>query len=155
MDNIFKYIHFLFLKDNQPSIYKRFYYDKMFYLTYGLYNIPWGEKNFSDLIYKLKYYLNIPSECIILSIVYMKRLIVNGLVITEFNIRNIFIVCVLISYKFLIDKTIPILFYSNITNIPVKYLIKIELYIVKLMSYKLFVDEFVYYQLLNIIRNFA
>ena len=118
----------------------------MFYITYGIHNIPWNNTTFLDLVYKLKYYLDIPSECVIISIIYMKRLSIKKLEITEFNIRNIFIVCISISYKFLIDYSLSFSVYSKITNIPKKYLIKMELYLVKLLEYILFVDYELYEQ---------
>lgn len=155
MNNVFNYITFSFLKDKTSSIYKRIYYDKMFFLSYGIHNVPWGERTFCDLIYKLKYFLNIPSECVILAIVYMKRLVVHDLYITEFNIRNIFITCILVSHKFLVDSKLHIISYSSLTTIPVKYLIKMELYIIKLLNYRLFVDEILYFQIFQLIQSFA
>tara|TARA_Y100000389_G_C17464064_1_gene524065 strand:- start:2586 stop:2972 length:387 start_codon:yes stop_codon:yes gene_type:complete len=125
----------------------------MFYISYGIHNIPWGEKNFYDLIYKLKYFLKIPSECLVISVIYMKRLVVNGLEITEFNIRNILVTCILLSHKFLIDEIIPIIFYSSVINIPIKYIVKMELYIIKLLNYKLFIDTILYHHTENIITE--
>lgn len=152
MDNVFNYINYLFLNDKRESIYKRIYYDKMFYFTYGMYNIPWNEKTFSNLSWKLMYILNIPIECSVISIVYMKRLVVNGLVITEYNIRNIFTTCILLSYKFIIDKKIPLVLYSTVTTIPIRYLIKMESYIIKTLDYRLFIENVLYFQTLELIK---
>ena len=102
----------------------------------------------------LKYYLDVPSECIIMSVIYMKRILTRGLEITEFNIRNIFIVCISMSYKFLIDHSLSFNIYSKVTNIPKKYLIKMELYIVRLLEYTLFIDYDLYEQTFFMISEY-
>ena len=153
MNNVFNYISAIFLKNQDPSIYKRIYYDKMFYLLYGIHNISWGEKTFYDLIYKLKYCLNIPSECIIMSVIYMKRLFINNVEITVYNIRNIFNVCLILSCKFLLDNRISLSLFSKILNIPINYLVKMELYLIKSLDYNLFVYDTHYDQIHYIIMN--
>ena len=146
MNNVFDYLNYVFINTRAFSMYKKIYYNNIFYLTYGVHNILWSKETFFDLIYKLKYYLGIPSECIVLSIIYMKRLVIKGLVITELNIRNIFIVCISLAYKFLIDYSICTKIYSTITRIPVKYLLNMEIYIIKMLEHKIFVNLETYNQ---------
>ena len=153
MNNVFNYLNYVFLSSRIGSIYKKIYYDNMFYITYGIHNISWNNKTFFDLIYKLKYYLDIPSECVIISVIYMKRLVIKELEITEFNIRNIFVVCICIAYKFLIDYSLSFNVYSKITSIPIKYLSKMELYLLRILEYKIFVDYELYEQTLFMISE--
>ena len=153
MDEVFCYINYTFLKQ-QDLLREKIYYNFLFYVVYETYNINWSKNSVYELIHNLKNYLDIQNECIIVSIIYMERLVVSGFKITHFNLRNTFIICVFISYKFLIDSKISLNIYSKITKLHKKYIKNMELYVLKQLDYKLFIDKCFYEKILYIILNF-
>jgi len=92
-----------------------------------------------EIYFRISKYIDIQDDIIEHS-KYYYNIVKNKLKYTE-DQRNIFIVCVCLSVKYLIDEAVYNTFYCDIFKIKLKDFNRLELLILKKLKYRLKIDE--------------
>jgi hypothetical protein len=105
-----------------------------------------------DYIIRIKKYIQIDDSILICSIIYIDRLILKGLFISQYNIYRLFLACIFDAYKLFEDKRYNINYFSQIGGVSSEELCYLEYEFVCLIDFNLFINEsdyLKYFQFLN------
>ena len=105
--------------------------------------------SFEDYIYRIKKYSKIDDAILICALIYIDKLIIKGLFISQYNIYRLFISCIYVACKLFEDKKYKINFLSKIGGISINELKNLEYEFCSLINFELYIDEKCYYHYQN------
>lgn len=101
-------------------------------------------------------YLQIERSTLIIGLIYFDRIILNNCIyVTEYNVHQLILISLIISYKNNEDITFENDYLSEIGGIKLKFFTQLEIKYLELIDYNLFVsiDEFLKYK--NLLKNYC
>ena len=97
--------------------------------------------SFEDYIYRIKKYSQIEDPILICALIYIDKLIIKGLFISQYNIYRLFLTCVFVSCKLFDDRKNNIKFFSKIGGINYIELNQLEYEFCSLINFDLFISD--------------
>ena len=105
-----------------------------------------------DYIFRIKKYSQIEVSTFICALIYIDRVILKGLFISQYNIYRLFLACIFDAYKLFEDKRYNINYFSQIGGVSSEELCYLEYEFVCFIDFNLFINEsdyLKYFQFLN------
>ena len=101
-----------------------------------------------DYIFRIKKFSQIDDSILIFALIYVDKLIVKGIFISQYNIYRLYLTSIFVACKLFEDKKINIKFFAKIGGIDSLELSYLEYELCSLMNFELFIDDktFTYYQ---------
>ena len=106
-----------------------------------------------DYIIRIKKYIQIDDSILICSIIYIDRLILKGLFISQYNIYRLFLASTFIAFKLFNDKKCNIQFFAKVGGVSVEELSELEIEFVSLIDFNLFIDDIQFQQYYDFINQ--
>ena len=112
--------------------------------------------NILQYLYRIINYIEIERTTLISALIYMNRVLsLDSFFLTEFNVHQILLMCIITSYKMNEDIIYGNDFMSEVAGISLKNFNKLEIEFLDLISYKLMIyeDEFLNYK--ELLENYC
>ena len=112
--------------------------------------------NILQYLYRIINYIEIERTTLISALIYMNRVLsLDSFFLTEFNVHQILLMCIITSYKMNEDNVYGNDFMSEVAGISLKNFNKLEIEFLDLISYKLMIyeDEFLNYK--ELLENYC
>jgi hypothetical protein len=112
--------------------------------------------NILEYLYRIINYIEIERTTLISALIYMNRVLsLDSFFLTEFNVHQILLMCIITSYKMNEDIIYGNDFMSEVAGISLKKFNKLEIEFLDLISYKLIIyeDEFLNYK--ELLENYC
>ena len=109
-----------------------------------------------EYLYRIINYIEIERTTLISALIYMNRVLsLDSFFLTEFNVHQILLMCIITSYKMNEDNVYGNDFMSEVAGISLKKFNKLEIEFLDLISYKLMIyeDEFLNYK--ELLENYC
>ena len=109
-----------------------------------------------EYLYRIINYIEIERTTLISALIYMNRVLsLDSFFLTEFNVHQILLMCIITSYKMNEDIIYGNDFMSEVAGISLKKFNKLEIEFLDLISYKLMIyeDEFLNYK--ELLENYC
>ena len=109
-----------------------------------------------EYLYRIINYIEIERTTLISALIYMNRVLsLDSFFLTEFNVHQILLMCIITSYKMNGDNVYGNDFMSEVAGISLKNFNKLEIEFLDLISYKLMIyeDEFLNYK--ELLENYC
>eukprot|EP00002_Diphylleia_rotans_P003047 TRINITY_DN1203_c0_g1_i1.p2 TRINITY_DN1203_c0_g1~~TRINITY_DN1203_c0_g1_i1.p2 ORF type:complete len:222 (-),score=45.48 TRINITY_DN1203_c0_g1_i1:335-1000(-) len=84
----------------------------------------------------------VPDECIFVALCYARRYLrQRNLPWTSSNFRGLFITCLVVASKFLLDEGFNMRTFSRMSDVPLSILAQLERHFLQIVDYKLFISD--------------
>lgn len=94
-----------------------------------------------DYLDRIQQYSGIEDSTLIISLIYLDRLVQKNIIITQHNVHKLLFGSILLSIKYNEDQTYKNNYYARIAGVPMKDLAKMEYEFLLLLDFNLFVEE--------------
>ena len=112
--------------------------------------------NLLQYLYRVIKYIDIERSTLISAIIYLNRFInLNTIYLTEFNIHQILVISIIISFKMNEDIIYNNDFLCEVAGISLTMFNELEIEYFKLINYKLFISEKEYTKYKNLFENYC
>lgn len=99
------------------------------------------EIKLNDYIYRIMKYSEIDYSTLLLAIIYLDKVILHKLLITELNVHKIFAISVLIAVKYNEDRYYDNKYYSKTFGLSLDEVNSLETYFLDMINYELFINN--------------
>ena len=97
-------------------------------------------------MFRIRHYSQIEDSILIYALIYVDKLIIKGLFISQYNIYRIFLSCIFISCKLYDDKKYNLNIMSKIGGVSELELFNLEYELCSLLNFQLYINDNIYYQ---------
>ena len=95
----------------------------------------------SDFLNRIILYSKIEISTLILSLIYLNKILEKGLLLTEYNVHKLLCISILIAIKYNEDKISNNNYYAQIFGLSLKEMNNLENSYLNLIDYKLYIDQ--------------
>lgn len=110
----------------------------------------------SDYLERINKYASCSTECLVLALIYVDRLIQqSNFALTSLNVHRVIITSVMLAAKFFDDQYFNNKYYAKVGGVPCKEINSLEVEFLFLVNFSLHVTEEVYYRYFSELMNHA